>query len=180
MLSKFLSRNLYFEIFKGSACRKKIILENDIFLIIGGDSLMWNLLCHYYDQASAERRRPRCPCHRFISNLNFLFMIFPILSLCFIFERNCFEKSFLKKSRATKIIFRAIFKISPKLFSVLIFLFQWKLRILQFYSRDMWLFSIYDIRKTIYLDLGQLETCSNNQNSKLFLNWIFDKKYHLF
>ena len=110
----------------------------------------------------------------------FFFFHFWFLSLGFIFERNCFEKTFLKKSRATNIIFRTKFKISSKLFSVLFFLFRQKLRILQFYSWDMWLFSIYDIRKTIYLDLGQVETCSNNQNSKLFLNWIFDKKYHLF
>ena len=50
----------------------------------------------------------------------FFFFHFWFFSLGFIFERNCFEKTFLKKSRATKIIFRTKFKISSKLFSVLI------------------------------------------------------------
>ena len=96
------------------------------FLIIGGDELIWNLLCHYYDQASAERRRPRCPCHRFLTwiffSYYFLFFFFHFwfLSLGFIFWKKLFWENFFEKSRATKIIFRTKFKITSKLFSVFI------------------------------------------------------------
>ena len=74
------------------------------------------------------------------------------------------RKLFWKNLERPKLFFEPNSRFHQNCFRFSFFLFRWKLKILQFYSWDMWLFSIYGIRQTNYLDLGQLETRSNNQN----------------